>query len=180
MSVSQRGMPIGNGAPSPSSEQDERFQVPPPPPFGPATWNYVYYAILAFSLLIGLLTLLNGGGVLDALLRFFIALLGSAMLSVAFLTFVVIPLHVRRYERLVEAQRAAQAEALEKQAQSRRSKSQRETVYPEPSVPDTEPLEDASTLDEAESSSAVPGHYPEPSHDDQASSLRRMVAGANT
>ncbi|RME66345.1 MAG: hypothetical protein D6790_00365 [Caldilineae bacterium] len=148
-------------------------QTPPPPPLGPSTWNFLYYGILVISFLIGLLTLLSGGQVFDALVRFFVALFGLSFLTIIFLVSVVIPLHVRRYERLVEAQKAA-LEA-ERQRQEQLASQQEEAPFFSAQTTGAMPAQDDSPLAQREAENHV---LDEHGLDDQASSLRRMVANA--
>jgi len=148
------------GRTEPDSEANTApiVEIPPPAPLGPSTWNTLYYAWLVITLLVGLGTILNGGLWQDAILRMFVTLLGGSFLTIAFLTFVIIPLHVKRYERLVEAQKAAQTAARQTAARPL-SAPEEETNDPsfaaEPSRPATPPAQ---------------------RHDDQAASLRRMAA----
>lgn len=142
------------------------FRDPPPAPMGPSTWNSLYYAWMVITLLVGLGTILNGGSWYSAIVRMFITLLGGSFLTIAFLTFVIIPLHVKRYEQLVEARKAAQAAARQKAAEQQaaaedESYDQLPAMTNEPSFASERPL---------------PGTPPTPRHEDQAASLRRMAA----
>lgn len=145
---------------------DLEVKIPPPAPMGPSTWNSLYYAWMFITLLVGLGTILNGGSWYSAIVRMFITLLGGSFLTIAFLTFVIIPLHVKRYERLVEARKAAQAAARQKAAeQQAAAESEADDWLPamtnEPSFASERPLN---------------GAPPTPRHEDQAASLRRMAA----
>lgn len=161
----------------PAEEAPTRtVQTPPPPPLGPSTWNLLYYGILAISLLIGLLTLLNGGQVLDALVRFFVALFGLSFLTIIFLVSVVIPLHVRRYERLVEAQKAAlEAERQRQEMLARQQQQAEETLLFSAQTPASMPAQDEPSLAQGK---VEDQNFDAHGLDDQASSLRRMVANA--
>ena len=86
--------------------------------FSPETWAYLYWGILLASVTVGCLTLLNGGSISAAIVRFFLTLLGATFLGIVFLSAVVMPLHVKRYELL---QKQAQEEAEQRQAAARQA-----------------------------------------------------------
>ncbi|MCL4832977.1 MAG: hypothetical protein KJZ86_11065 [Caldilineaceae bacterium] len=141
--------------------------IHPPAPFGPSTWNTLYYVCMAATIVVGLGTVLNGGGWTDAILRMFVTLLGGSVLAIAFLTFVIIPLHVRHYENLVAAQKEAQVAAREKAEQEKVQANEGE----EPASEDSPEPSFSSSV-----ASSPTGPRPAPAHEDQASSLRRMAA----
>lgn len=161
------------------------IEVPVVPPFwfGPQTWNLVYYGILAVSVAFGLFSLVISGSWLDALVYFFLTLLGSAFLGIAFISFVVMPLFLKHQERLREARRltilaekAAEIEKVERE-KAERFRTLRANLADAP----------AATLDtifsqsevDAEPAAAVasPNAAPQPV-EDQAASLRRMMAAS--
>lgn len=170
----------------------------PPIRFGPKEWNLLYYAILIFSLLVGLVTFVSGASVADALLRFLVTLFSSALLGISFLSFVVMPLHMKHYEALIKAQKEA--------ARRKRAELQNDNYFvdmeemdefePEDSTSaevttDQEaPLDEDATDQDLETIIALqrklnPNFAPssasgqQPVVEDQASSLRRMVAATN-
>lgn len=144
--------------------------------FGPEAWNWLFYAALAVSFLFGFMALLNSGSVVDALLYFFISLLGTAILSISFVSFVLMPLCVKHHRRVVEAKRAAvlasRAAAI---AQYEREKSERYAILLSQLENDgAQPTTAGTETPDAHSGDAM-GR--EAAVEDQASSLRRMVAG---
>jgi len=150
---------------------DTRFETPPPAPLGPSTWHTLYYACIAAAALVGLGTILNGGVWTDAVLRMFITLLGGSILVIAFLTFVIIPLHVSRYERLLAAQKKAQIAAREKRSRQQREEAENSTndrTMRDDQEPVLTPLSENSRSDSDAQT--------ERAHQDQAASLRRMAA----
>ncbi len=143
--------------------------------FGPAAWNYLYYAILGLSMTIGFVAFVNTGDLATGLIYFFFSLLGTAILGILFLSSVVIPLCVKEYERGVAAHkaaiRAAQVAAMERAKEERVANQEfagRRSLTPPPTGLD-EAFADVGTGPEA----AKPEKAPV---EDQASSLRRMVA----
>ncbi|MBI1293837.1 hypothetical protein GC175_02615 [bacterium] len=161
------------------------IEVPVVPPFwfGPQTWNLVYYGILAISVAFGLFSLVISGSWLDALVYFFLTLLGTAFLGIAFISFVVMPLFLKHQERLREArrlailaERAAEIERVERE-KAERFRTVRANLADAP----------AATLDNifsqpevnTDQTAAVSSPKAEPrSVEDQASSLRRMMAAS--
>ena len=157
------------------NESSHNVSSVPPFRFGPATWNLLYYAILGASLLVGFLALLNGAPAVDALLYFFVALIGTAFLGITFLSFVVAPLYIKSYERAVrarrEALRRAKIMAIEREE---RMHAERYRGFPSQSDEGTE-VEMDETFTQA-TDTVQPDGTASPVMEDQASSLRRMVA----
>jgi len=152
--------------------------LPPPAPFDPSTWKNFYYVCVVATIIVGLGTILNGGMWTDAIMRMFITLLGGAVLSIAFLTFVVVPLHVRRYEQLVAAQKATKSKNATNGQDEVEAKTfathEAEEYTPVTAVSPgaVSPGEDNPGEDRTETQSE------RVQHDDQASSLRRMAANS--
>ncbi len=149
--------------------------------FGPETWNLVYYAVLILSVGFGFVTYVVSGSLIDALLYFFITLVGTAFLGIAFISFVVMPLFMKHQERLREARRLAvlaeRAAAIE---QMEREKAERyRSVGANFAHGDTAPNLSGAFLD-TEDDSTLP-NTPSPASqsltiEDQAASLRRIMA----
>ena len=162
------------------------IEVPVVPPFwfGPKTWNLVYYGILAISIAFGLFSLVVSGSWLDALVYFFLTLLGTAFFGIAFISFVVMPLFLKHQERLREARRlavlaekAAEIEKAERE-KAERFRTLRSSLANSP----------AATLDTIFSqpdganehiAGVSPAKTAPPPVEDQASSLRRMMAASH-
>lgn len=147
--------------------------------FGPTTWNYLYYAILGISTVIGMAAFVQTGEVTDGLFYFFFSLLGTAVLGIFFLSSVVIPLYMKHYERLVEARkaalRAAQIAAIERAEEERAQRQKYSLGRHDQGEGGDLNAAFQETGDESElpSQPAIPAAN---AVEDQASSLRRMVA----
>jgi hypothetical protein len=167
--------------------------VPAKPPFslGPAGWNALYFSILGGSFLLGFFSLLNGHTLYMAMVVFFIALVIMFLLTVSFVSFIVIPLQVRHYQRLVDAVRQ-QAEA---ELRSRMRKAEQDSLAlreERMNVLNGQSLDLSSAFrhkieqDGAEFMEPNLGartNGAAPSRDsvaDQAASLRKMMAGIET
>lgn len=168
--------------------------VPAKPPLSlsPASWNALYFSILGGSFLLGFLSLLNGHTLYMALFIFFVALVTLFLLTVGFVSFIVIPLQVRHYQRLVDAVRR-QAEA---ELRSRMRKAEEDSLAMREErmgLMGGQGLDLSSAfmhreLDERDVEFREPttGSHPNgagPSRDgvaDQAASLRKMMAGIET
>ncbi|MCB0112625.1 MAG: hypothetical protein R2873_33870 [Caldilineaceae bacterium] len=162
------------------------IEVPVVPPFwfGPQTWNLVFYLILAVSVGFGLFSLAVSGSWLDALVYFFLTLLGTAFLGIAFISFVVMPLFMKHQERLREARRMAalaeKAAAIERaeREKAERFRSMRASLADAPAGGLNAVF---SALKEDDEEDGPPALAPSPTAtpppvEDQASSLRRMMA----
>jgi hypothetical protein len=174
-------MQVGN-----SDDDYLGIEIPIVPPFrfGPETWNWIYYAILGTSLLIGLLALLSSGSVVDALLFSFISLMGTAFLSIAFLSFVIMPLCVSHHRRMVEARRAAvlasKAAAIEKLEREKAERYRTTVAQFQDEVLSAGLFDNESSSKDRHKPATDSSRDSKPTAEDQASSLRRMVAEAPT
>lgn len=158
-------------------EAVEESALPPPAPFGPSTWNSFYYACILATIAVGLGSIVSGGTWTDAVVRMFVTLLGGSMLALAFISFVIIPLHVKRYEHILAARQAAQEAAAAKQ---NADETEDEEAFTAPSFAQaTEsgdgPLPDSET-NLREERATPNGHE----SNDQAASLRRMASGGRS
>lgn len=168
MDVSPSAVPTSNTDPAVTEDLPQKNNLPVSAPFGPSTWNILYYLCIAITAFVGVGTILNGGMWIDALVRMFVTLLGGSMLVMAFITFVVVPLHVRHYENVAAAQKAARIAARTQEAQAREEKKNRTGRGNQAQA--GEPAFDSEKKSPADTS------FTERSHDDQAASLRRMAA----
>jgi hypothetical protein len=156
------------------------IEVPLVPPFrfGPDSWNLLYYMILGVSLLFGFLAFASSGSWSDALLYFLISLLGTTFLGISFLSFVIMPLFLKHRERVLEARRAAvlaaKAAAIERNEQmlAERHRTMAANLRADTSAQN-------HAVFTGQESTAEPTNAPlpatNPTVEDQASSLRRMV-----
>ncbi len=140
-------------------------------PFGPTTWNRLFYTCVAAAALVGGGTILNGGVWTDAILRIFVTLLGSSILVIAFLTFVIVPLHVKHYQNLIAAQQAALQAAREKRAQEKEA----EQIAADEADAALMNMNEPSFFPDLDG--LLPESRSQRAQDDQAASLRRMAAG---
>lgn len=151
--------------------------LPPPAPFGPSTWNSFYYACILATIAVGLGTIVSGGSWTDAVVRMFVTLLGGSILALAFISFVIIPLHVKRYEQILAARQAALEEATA--AQDTDETEDEEAVaapsFAQASESGDGPLPD-SEANLREERATPNGHV----SNDQAASLRRMASGGRS
>lgn len=162
-------------------ENNLGIEVPVVPPFrfGPDSWNLIFYMILAVSLLFGFMAFASTGSWSDALLYFFISLLGTTFLSVSFLSFVIMPLFLKHRERVIAARKAA--ELATKAAEIERAEqmlAERYRTRPASNQGADPSLHNQVVFSEQESPDApVSAAQPaaKPAVEDQASSLRRMV-----
>lgn len=161
------------------------IEVPVVPPFwfGPQTWNLVYYGILAVSVAFGLFALVVSGSWLDALVYFFLTLLGTAFLGIAFISFVVMPLFMKHQERLREARKLAalaeKAAAIEKveREKAERFRTIRANLADSPAATLDTIFGQPEVATDATVAVSPPKAAPQPV-EDQASSLRRMMAAS--
>lgn len=146
----------------------DESSLPPPAPFGPSTWKSFYYACLVATIFVGLGTVLNGGVWIDAIVRMFITLTGGSILAICFISFVIIPLHVKRYEYLVAAQNAP------KQTPSDSDETDKKTEQEADEDSFSEDWLHTPDSSETETPAAARQQY---ETTDQAASLRRMTSG---
>ncbi|MBX3052709.1 MAG: hypothetical protein KF753_14595 [Caldilineaceae bacterium] len=157
-------------------------ELPPPAPFDPSTWRNFYYACMVAAIVVGLGTLANGGAWTDAILRMFITLLGGSILAIAFLTFVVVPLHVNRYEALIAAQKAAKAAIRVNNAAARRRmiSDEEKAEFPDEAKSNEPGEPEADFAASPDKAAEMPEVEPDGRlYDDQAASLRRMAADSH-
>jgi hypothetical protein len=156
----------------------------------------IYYAILTMSLLVGISSYFNGSTVQVSILRFISFLLGASILSICFLSFVIIPIHVKRYYASARApqklenqhhrqpsdphmfsedvvSRSPQASTDNGEASLAMTQDEPNTVSADlATIADLDTVLKLRTQVGTDSGSVVPEN---PSPEDQASSLRRMV-----
>jgi len=160
--------PSGTDSAAAEDTPQQKNNLPEVAPFGPPTWNILYYVCIAVTAFVGVGTILNGGMWTDALVRMFVTLLGGLMLVMAFITFVVVPLHVRHYENVATAQKAARLAARANEEHAREEK-RNQAGRSNPGLA-------GEFAFDSEPGSQTGGSHTERSHNDQAASLRRMAA----
>lgn len=147
-------------------------------PFGPDSWNLIYYLILGVSLLFGFLAFASSGSWTDALLYFLVSLLGTTFLGISFLSFVIVPLFLKHRERVLNARKAAllaaKAAAIERNEQmlAERHLMMTANLHAQPADQTHAMFTEQEPMAEL---TGAPHPVSRPTVEDQASSLRRMV-----
>ncbi|GEM_PF-3696732 len=191
MTVAQPSMPSSSPGKTPPEKtagtgNPEKAVYRPPLAISPGTWNWIYWSILMVSFTVSLATLVSSGDWAQALLRFFVVLLGLSFLAVAFVGVVVVPLQRQAYERTLEARRAALAELLAEEEAEEETSSAEAPEEPDPELlrmveegkvtsEDLAALLAAAQAAARSEESISSDSSEEGTFDDQAAGLRRLM-----